>query len=42
MKDDDFDYITERIITILKGLLLVIFSGIWLLLLITGIAIALR
>ena len=37
-----FEYITEKIITILKILLLVIFCGIGLLLLITGIAIALR
>ena len=42
MKDYDFECITEKIITILKILLLVIFSGIGLLLLITGIAIALR
>ena len=41
MKDYDFENVTEKIITILKILLLVIFSGIGLLLLITGIAIAL-
>lgn len=42
MKDYDFENVTEKIITILKILLLVIFSGIGLLLLITGIVIALR
>ena len=42
MTDFEFYNITEKIITILKILLLVIFCGIGLLLLITGIAIALR
>ena len=42
MKDYDFENVTEKIITVLKILLLVIFCGIGLLLLITGIAIALR
>jgi len=42
MKDYDFENVTEKIITILKILLLVIFCGIGLLLLIVGITVALR
>lgn len=42
MKDYDFENVTERIITILKILLLVIFCGIGLLLLIVGITVTLR
>ena len=42
MTDYEFYNITEKIITILKILLLVIFCGIGLLFLITGIAVALR